>query len=119
LKIKIDENLPVDLAAVLLELGHEPDTVHDEGMEGRPDDEVWAAAQREGRFFITQDLRWSDSREYVLGSHYGILLLRLADPDRRTVFAKVQEIFKAEGDLSRCYVVATENKVRLKRPDQP
>jgi hypothetical protein len=31
LKIKIDESLPVDLAAVLPELGHEPDTVHDEG----------------------------------------------------------------------------------------
>ena len=83
MKIKIDENLPVDLASVLQNLGHDADTVHDEGLEGRPDEEVWAAAQKEGRFFITQDLRFSDTREYVPGSHHGVLLLRLADPDRQ------------------------------------
>lgn len=47
MKIKLDENMPVTLARELRGLGHEVDTVPQEGLAGRDDEEIWAAAQRE------------------------------------------------------------------------
>lgn len=49
MKVKLDENIPVRLAGVLATLGHNVDTVASEGLKGRPDGDVWSAAQREGR----------------------------------------------------------------------
>jgi predicted nuclease of predicted toxin-antitoxin system len=38
-KIKLDENLPATLAGILARLGHDADTVVDEGLKGEPDEE--------------------------------------------------------------------------------
>ena len=78
--IKLDENLPVTLAARLRSLGHQADTVRDEGLCGRDDETVWQAAQREGRFLVTQDLDFSDVRRFSPGTHFGILLVRMQIP---------------------------------------
>lgn len=115
MKFKIDENLPTDLVEELIRMGHSADTVNDEGLQGRPDDDVWAAAQQENRFFITQDMRFSDTRQYEPGKHCGIMLLRLLDPDRKTVVARAKETLESEGNLERCYVVVTDKKVRVRR----
>ena len=57
MKIKLDENLPSTLVAVLQAAGHDVDTVPGEGIAGASDPQVWAAAQSAGRLLITQDLR--------------------------------------------------------------
>jgi predicted nuclease of predicted toxin-antitoxin system len=77
MKLKLDENLPATLAVRLRELGHDADTVRDEGLTGRPDELVWQAAQAEGRFLVTQDLDFSDARKFAPGTHCGILLVRI------------------------------------------
>ena len=53
MKVKLDENLPGRLVSLLAQLGHDVDTVPTEGVAGKDDDIVWAAAQAAGRFFIT------------------------------------------------------------------
>jgi predicted nuclease of predicted toxin-antitoxin system len=75
MKIKLDENMPAGLAAELRSLGHEVDTVPEEQLGGRDDTTVWSAAQASGRFFITQDLDFSDVRKFEPGNHHGILLV--------------------------------------------
>ena len=55
MKFKIDENLPVELAADLHLAGHAADTVHDENLAGAPDLNVVAAALRERRILLTLD----------------------------------------------------------------
>ncbi|MCP4663914.1 MAG: hypothetical protein GY856_51685 [bacterium] len=82
MKIKLDEHLPTAVARCLASLGHDVETVHDEGLGGQDDDHVWEAAQAEKRFLITQDLDFSDIRKYTPGSHSGLLLLRLRNPGR-------------------------------------
>jgi predicted nuclease of predicted toxin-antitoxin system len=65
MKIKLDENLPVSMASHLRTLGHDVDTTLDEQLTGRPDTDVWNAAQRELRFLVTQELglfRYPDLR---------------------------------------------------------
>jgi predicted nuclease of predicted toxin-antitoxin system len=63
-------------------LGFDVDTVLDEGLSGHADDSVWAAAQREQRFLVTQDLDFSDSRRFAPRTHAGILIVRLPDSEQ-------------------------------------
>lgn len=118
MKIKLDENLPLSLLAELRALGHDVDSVPDEGLAAHPDADVWAAAQREGRFLITQDLDFSDTRAYLPGTHAGLLLVRLRMPGRLALVQHVATIFRAEqvADWHGCVVIATDSKIRIKRP---
>lgn len=84
MRIKLDENLPLRLARVLAERGHETDTVPQEKLAGQDDARVWQAAQTARRFFITQDLDFSDARRFVPGAHHGLLLVRLRDRSQCT-----------------------------------
>jgi predicted nuclease of predicted toxin-antitoxin system len=119
MKIKLDENLPFRLANLLKELGHDAHTVHEERLNGHPDREIWEAAQRESRFLITQDMDFSDSRKFAPGSHHGILLVRLHSPNRRNLVGRVTEVFRNEsvGEWAGCFVVATERKIRVLKPE--
>jgi predicted nuclease of predicted toxin-antitoxin system len=120
LKIKLDENLPSVLALDLRVLGHDVDTVRDEGLEGEDDTPIWQAAQHEERFLITQDFDFSDARKFAPGSHQGLLLVRLRDPGRRALRAIVQQVFVSEPvtDWMGCFVVLTERKIRILRPSR-
>jgi predicted nuclease of predicted toxin-antitoxin system len=53
---------PGRLALLLEDLDHDVDTVKDEHLAGRPDSQVWQAAQNESRFLVTEDLDFSDLR---------------------------------------------------------
>jgi predicted nuclease of predicted toxin-antitoxin system len=118
MKIKLDENMPAGLVSILQELGHEVDTIPQEGLDGEADSQVWSAAQEEKRFLITQDLDFSDVRRYKPGTHYGLLLVRLRNPGRRALTRKVQQLFQSEavGEWQGCFIVATENKLRIRKP---
>jgi predicted nuclease of predicted toxin-antitoxin system len=119
MKIKLDENLPFRVAALLKELGHDVHTAYEERLVGHPDTEIWGAAQRESRFLITQDLDFSDLRQFAPGSHHGILLVRLRSPNQRNLTARIRELFQQENvsDWAGCFVVATERKTRVLRPE--
>ena len=118
MKIKLDENLPLRLAGLLGDLGHEVHTPRDENLAGHSDHEIWESAQTESRFLITQDLDFSDLRKFEPGSHCGILLVRLHAPDRNNLMQRVLELFREEpvDEWIGCFVVATERKIRLLKP---
>ena len=118
MNIKLDENLPERLVSELEALGHDVDTVPSEHLAGRDDNEVWHAAQAVNRFLITQDLDFSDVRRFTPGTHAGLLLLRLGQPGRNALAARVAMLFATEqvDQWRGCLVVATEHKVRVKRP---
>jgi predicted nuclease of predicted toxin-antitoxin system len=117
MKLKLDENIPVDLVQVLAAIGHEADTVSAENICGCSDDELWAVVQHESRFLITQDMDFSDIRKFAPGSHHGILLIRLRTPDRASLVQRVEELFRQEDvpGWTGCFVVASERKIRIQR----
>ena len=118
MKIKLDENLPDCLVSELSRLGHDVDTVAAEHVTGQADDQVWRAAQSGKRFLITQDLDFSDMRLYTPGTHAGLLLVRLAHPGRNALVERIAALFATEAvdHWQGCLVVATDHKVRVKRP---
>lgn len=118
MNIKLDENLPAALVKVLTAAGHDVDTTPEEGLTGRPDSDVWRTTQDAGRFFVTQDLDFSDIRRYQPGTHHGLLLVRLAEPSRRRLIERIQHLFATEpvGTWRGCFVVVTDRKIRIRRP---
>lgn len=118
MKLKLDENLPLGLASVLRELGHEVHTAPQEGLAGAPDFKLWESAQQESRLFVTQDMDFSDLRKFVPGTHSGILIVRLHTPSWRRLISRMDTIFQTEDVRSwpGCFVVVTESKVRIVRP---
>jgi predicted nuclease of predicted toxin-antitoxin system len=118
MKIKLDENMPAALADSLRELGHDVHTVPGEGLAGFVDPEIWAAAQRETRFLITQDLDFSNMAQFAPGTHAGILLVRLRIPGRLALAQAITRLFATESveDWQGCFLVLTERKLRIHRP---
>lgn len=118
MRIKLDENLSADLVEDLAALGHDVDTAPNEGLAGREDPEVWAGAQAAGRLLITQDLDFSDVRKFVPGTHHGLILVRLREPSRSRLRARVAEVFRSEAveTWGACLVVVGDSKVRVRRP---
>jgi predicted nuclease of predicted toxin-antitoxin system len=118
MKIKLDENLPPGLARELETLGHDVDTVADEGLQGADDGVLWEATQHAQRFLVTRDKGFSDARKFPAGGHFGLLLLRFGDMRTGEIVIRVKEIFRADSVETwlRCCVIATEWKVRVTRP---
>lgn len=118
MRIKLDENLPESLLVSLASLGHEVDSARLEGLTGKPDPEVWQAAQKQKRFFITQDLDFSDVRKFAPGTHEGLLLIRLRLPSRLALARRLLEVFRSfsANAWSGCFVLVTDRKVRIRKP---
>jgi predicted nuclease of predicted toxin-antitoxin system len=118
MNIKLDENMPLRLARALGDCGHQVDTTVEEGLKGQADERVWKAAQDAGRFLITQDLDFSDTRRFAPGTHHGILLVRLTDPGRNALVQRVQQLFLSEdvAGWEECFIVLTDHKLRILRP---
>lgn len=53
MKVKLDENLPLQIAVELRARLHDVQTVWEEGLSGHADLDIWEGAQREGRVLIT------------------------------------------------------------------
>lgn len=116
MKIKLDENLPARLVSILQRQGHDVDTAPDEHLSGRPDADIWQAVTAEGRFLITQDLDFSDTRQFAPGTHAGLLLVRLREPGAHALAQAINAVAPEIADWAGCFVVLTENKIRIKRP---
>jgi hypothetical protein len=55
MRIKLDENLPVELVEDVTALGHDVDSVESEGLAGQADPVVAAAARHNRRVLFTLD----------------------------------------------------------------
>lgn len=116
MKAKVDENLPSEIARLLTEAGIEADTVPEEGLQGQPDSKILAAAAREDRVLITQDLGIAEDM-LDSGSHPGVLVLRLREDSRvRLIEAAVAvAASRRDFDWKGAIVVVTDRKVRVRR----
>lgn len=117
LKIKIDEQLSELLKAPLAEAGYEDvETVLEEGLSGKLDEDLWPIIQQEGRFLITGDKGFGDIRKYPPRTHAGVLLLR---PDYESILSFI-EVLKSVlkkynlEDLQGTISVVTPRNIRVR-----
>jgi len=76
-RVKVDEDLPQQVADLFTQHGYDAMTVVTQGWRGLPDEELWLRVQQERRWLITADKGFADLRTYPPGSHAGVLLFRL------------------------------------------
>jgi predicted nuclease of predicted toxin-antitoxin system len=115
--IKIDEDLPRQIADLVAARGYDVATVVGQGWRGASDDELWPRVQTEGRWLITADKGFADLRLHPAGSHAGVILLRAPEESRR-VYLELAGIaldrLKLD-DLAGAVVVVTYRGVRIRR----
>lgn len=57
MRFKLDENLPVELATLFSEAGHDAMTVGDQNLGGASDSELTAVCMAEGRALVVEESR--------------------------------------------------------------
>jgi predicted nuclease of predicted toxin-antitoxin system len=119
-KIKIDENLSRHLKEPLAQLGHDVSTALEEGLLGKVDIEIGAAAKSEDRMIFTLDLDFADLRKFAPGSHPGVILFR---PRSMGPFTVNQFVLKFSQEtelttLARCLTIVEPHRIRVRRPSQ-
>jgi predicted nuclease of predicted toxin-antitoxin system len=100
-------------------LGHDVDTVADEGLVGHTDPSVLAGAVADQRALVTFDLGFGDPRSYPPGSHLGVILLRLNDQQPDNVVSVLQRLARHHDidALAGSVVVVTEKLIRIRSAD--
>jgi predicted nuclease of predicted toxin-antitoxin system len=88
MNFKVDENLPAELVSDLVALGHDAETVVDEGLSGSADTLLMEHLRREQRVLLTMDKGIADVRAYppeqMLVSCYSARRRRVAVPRWRS-----------------------------------
>ena len=116
MKFKIDENLPVEIKHLLVEQGHEADTVPDENLTGSDDGVIYQACEDEQRVLVTLDLDFSDIRTYTPTESQGIIVLRPASQDKPAIVDLVSRmipLLATEKITRRLWIVGAE-RVRIR-----
>lgn len=116
MKLKLDENLPSELAEELRAAGHDADTVYDEGLAGTADPDLLLAAHGESRILLTLDKGIGDVRVYPPEKHAGIVLFRPPSSGRRSVLEFVRKHLPQvlELEIAGRLVVVTDQALRIR-----
>jgi predicted nuclease of predicted toxin-antitoxin system len=117
-KFKLDENLDARFASILVDAGHECDSVRAEGLGGKSDDELFAVCAAERRVLVTLDLDFADPIRFPPGKTAGTIVVR---PHRNTLaliretLASVVPMLERER-LHGVLWIVEPGRVRINRP---
>jgi predicted nuclease of predicted toxin-antitoxin system len=117
MQFKLDENLRLELADPLPQLGHDVSTVYDQGMRGRGDHEIAEACRIEGRILISLDLDFSNIQLFPPEHYPGLIVLRLRSQGHaavQRVFGRVLAHLEQEPITGRLWIV-DELRIRIHR----
>jgi predicted nuclease of predicted toxin-antitoxin system len=112
--LKVDENLPNEIAELLNSHGDDALTIGDQRWQGLADDELWGRIKAEGRWPVTADKEFADLRRYPPGNH---AVLRCSEGSRagylRLAGTALQSVKLDE--ISGAVVVVSERGIRVRQ----
>lgn len=116
MKLKLDENLPVELVEDIQALGHDAETVYSESLVGFPDAEILSVAKSEGRAVLTMDKGVADVRQYPPDDYAGIVLFRYSKSGRRALLEFIRPNLPRllDLDLKGRLLVVSETGIRIR-----
>jgi predicted nuclease of predicted toxin-antitoxin system len=117
MRIKVDENLPVDVAVFFVKSGLNAETVCSEGMGGCTDRNLIALCKNEKRILITLDNHFSNIRAYPPNECCGIIVLRIANQSKPSILSlldKLLVLMRKESDMSNRLWIVEEDRVRVR-----
>jgi len=116
--VKVDEDLPGEIANLVIAAGHDAATVFAQGHTGLPDEQLWPKIQQEQRMLFTADKGFANAANYPPGSHAGVVLFRLPR-ESRVGYIRLAEFLLAQrklDDIVGAIVVVSPNSIRILRP---
>jgi predicted nuclease of predicted toxin-antitoxin system len=116
MRFKVDENLPIEVAEMLRQAGHEATTVLEQHLGGSDDTQLAALCQLEGRILVTLDMDFSDIRTYLPAEYPGLVVLRLRQQDKPhvlDVFVRLVQVLDQEPMEGYLWIVE-ENRIRIR-----
>jgi predicted nuclease of predicted toxin-antitoxin system len=116
-RIKVDEDLPQQIAELFTGHNNDATTVVEQGWQGLPDDVLWERIQAEGRWLITGDKGFADLRLHPPGTHAGVILLRPQEESRRAYLELVEaalQLFDLDNSPG-AVAVMTHRGLRVRR----
>jgi predicted nuclease of predicted toxin-antitoxin system len=119
IRFKVDENLPVELAVLLRQNGHDASTVGEEGLAGVADPGVAAVCRVETRAILTLDLDFPDIRRYPPQDYAGIIVLRPVVqliPALERMMTRALPLL-AQEPLAGCLWIVDDHRVRIRKSD--
>ena len=121
MRFKTDENLPKEIAELLIQAGHDALRVDEQGLRGVADPGVAAVCRVERRAIVTLDTDFLDVRRFPPADYDGIIVLR---PHRQSVprltamTSRLLLLFDLEPLVGKLWVV-DEGRIRIRPEDQP
>jgi predicted nuclease of predicted toxin-antitoxin system len=118
-RFKVDENLPIDVADLLISAGYDALTVFDQRLIGEADNRILEICRQEKRALITLDLDFSDVRSYPPQDYFGLIVLRLHRQDKAYVLERIRRIIPLfEQEKIEHYLwIVEENRIRVRGED--
>jgi predicted nuclease of predicted toxin-antitoxin system len=119
MKLLLDECVSGSTRVFLQEAGHDLITVKELGRASAPNGEILNLAQGQQCVLVTIDHGLGDVTSFPLGSHHGIVVLKIitaddVDPVHRNLRKALSEI--ASDQLKGALLIVDRNKFRLRRP---
>jgi len=116
MKFKIDENLPIEVAELLSQTGHDAITVYDQNLTGETDSNIAAICQSEKRAIVTLDLDFADIRAYPPKEFSGLIVMRLKQQDKPYVLGIAERLVKAllSEELEGHLWIIDERRIRIR-----
>ena len=115
--MKIDENLPAEVAEAFLEAGHDARTVPQQGLGGFLDPIVMRHCRAEGRCLVTLDTDFGNVRAYPPALLPGVIVLRPRRQDRAAFVRLAKQVIRVSGRRSPrgALWVVQEERIRIRR----
>ena len=120
MQFKIDENLPVEIADMLINAGHDAKTVFDQALQGIQDEALINICNGENRILVTLDMDFADPRAYPPHEASGIVVLRVGSQAKQhvmNVFGRVIPLFAKE-IVARHLWIVEETIIRIRGEDR-
>ncbi len=116
IRIKVDENLPIEVARRLNDAGHDALSVLDQKMGGASDEEIAGVCRDEGRILITLDGGFSDIRAYPPKENPGFIVFRLRRMNKAHVLEMVGRVTEALGleEINGRLWIVDESRIRIR-----
>lgn len=116
MKFTVDENLPLDLANLLQQAGHDVIALSDHHEAGERDALLIRSCQQNESILVTLDVDFADIRSYPPSDYPGIIVFRvnrLDKPYLLYLFERVIDLLPQEPIEKRLWIIE-ETQVRIR-----
>jgi predicted nuclease of predicted toxin-antitoxin system len=116
MKLKTDENMPVEVAEAMRAAGHDALSVLEQDLGGWADPGIAEICRSEGRVLVSLDTDFADVRAYPPQEYPGILVIRLKRQDKPSLLEVVPRILRMLQfeEIDRRLWIVTEERVRIR-----